>query len=296
MKPEVIYILGVGHSGSTLLSLLLGTASNAVSVGELRYLNNYLRKISYWDVKHMRYVCDCGEDLQACAFWGPITKDLQLGSDVVYDSGSLGKLRTVLHIYFPWVRPDYIRLDDKRLYKAIARVSKTQLIIDSSKDLGRLMYLYENVGLPVKVIHLVRDARGVVASHEKMRYNWLVAVANWFFGNWFMRAYCRRRVRQNDYVLISYERFCERPGAYLQLLRRRLGVNVPTQDYLSLMNRTEYHHFAGNALRNKTTESIKMDASWRQQMPVWKRGIVTVLTALPNRFWVKPDTKTLDST
>ena len=34
MKPKIIYIAGGGHSGSTLLSMIIGTSKEVFSLGE----------------------------------------------------------------------------------------------------------------------------------------------------------------------------------------------------------------------------------------------------------------------
>jgi len=46
-KIKLIYILGLGHSGSTLLDFILGSHSKFESVGEIKILESMLRIINY---------------------------------------------------------------------------------------------------------------------------------------------------------------------------------------------------------------------------------------------------------
>ena len=60
-KIKIIYIAGLGRSGTTLLDRVLGQADNACSTGELKLL---------WRrgcVKNQ--LCGCGKSFNTCMFW-----------------------------------------------------------------------------------------------------------------------------------------------------------------------------------------------------------------------------------
>src|SRR5690606_31136679 len=65
MRQKVVYIVGAGHSGSTLLDLILGTHSRIESVGEIKRLERL-----YSGGKGSG--CTCGEPFTACAYWRAI--------------------------------------------------------------------------------------------------------------------------------------------------------------------------------------------------------------------------------
>ncbi len=71
MTIKVIYILGAGSSGSTLLSLLLGAHSRMVNVGEISHIDRY---------RALDLNCGCGERVSKCSFWSKVfsTKDTQI--------------------------------------------------------------------------------------------------------------------------------------------------------------------------------------------------------------------------
>ena len=62
MKIRVAYIIGHGHSGSTLLDLMLGTHSTFVSTGEVKHLGAAVH-----GTKHD--LCICGQTISDCPFW-----------------------------------------------------------------------------------------------------------------------------------------------------------------------------------------------------------------------------------
>ena len=58
---KVLYIAGVGRSGSTLLERMLGAVPGSVNTGEL---NAIFSRVASQDQR-----CGCGEPFSACAFW-----------------------------------------------------------------------------------------------------------------------------------------------------------------------------------------------------------------------------------
>ena len=62
-KVDLIYIISHGHSGSTILDLILGQQYSIESVGELIRFNKELA----WDGN-----CSCGKKLSECDYWGSV--------------------------------------------------------------------------------------------------------------------------------------------------------------------------------------------------------------------------------
>ena len=63
MSSKFVFICAAGHSGSTLLDLLLGSHPAGVSVGELTQLPKNIALDS---------VCSCGDQVSKCDFWQPV--------------------------------------------------------------------------------------------------------------------------------------------------------------------------------------------------------------------------------
>lgn len=156
--PRVLYILGTGRSGSTALAMLLGSAPDAVSLGELEHVERDLR------VPSKR--CSCGQPVAECPTW----RDA-----VASRSGS----RAV-----PQLPHRHLRVWMNGLPGYGGRVSgavgasflglmrevdpRERFVIDSSKFATRALELA--AALPgTKVVWLRRRPAGLLASFSKRR-------------------------------------------------------------------------------------------------------------------------------
>ncbi|MDP6442787.1 MAG: sulfotransferase, partial [Pirellulaceae bacterium] len=199
-RPTVIYIMGYGRSGSTILDILLNQHDDVISVGALANIYEWLLR---------KEACGCAEKVEACSFWANVCertldvadeaelserRDLQSAVESIrrYPALALGwssKRRTA----------DYAA-EMERLFAAIAETSESRFVVDSSKSAhdctGRPLALFRHTRLDVKIIHLVRDGRGVAwsvmkgaGSQERKRrftrpsLNFLRAVAGWTLAN-----------------------------------------------------------------------------------------------------------------
>jgi len=170
---HLLAVVGTMRSGSTLLDMLLGDAPTVFSGGELRTI---------WERGYLRdQPCSCGEPVQRCEFWSEVMARA-FGSAGQPDPAScqvaewqhtaLRQRHTRQIARSVATDPDLAdgpNLRDCRqtllqLYQAIAPVSGRPWIVDSSK-LGSDISLVDLVpALHTRVIHLIRDTRGVVHS------------------------------------------------------------------------------------------------------------------------------------
>ena len=72
---KYLYICSAGHSGSTLLDLLLGSHTRIESLGEVSHLPKNIA---------LNTKCSCGENVRECSVWKPILDQLgeRLGADL----------------------------------------------------------------------------------------------------------------------------------------------------------------------------------------------------------------------
>lgn len=133
---RVLYILGSGHSGSTLLDCILGNNPNVFSVGELSFYNVIKNHIPHAKTKHRKGdFCACGEKMSNCSFWKRIIKidgnkfhikktyTKQENFNYLSQSSNLSRLK----------RGNFKNADFE-LLKLIASESGRSVILDSSKD------------------------------------------------------------------------------------------------------------------------------------------------------------------
>jgi hypothetical protein len=168
---RVLCIGGLGRSGSTLLDRMLGQLEGVWSVGEL---------VHVWErgLKE-NYHCGCGERFRACPFWRRVGEAAFGGWDAVDVEEVIALKRSVDRNRFapllclPAVWPPYRarlrRYHDllERLYRAVRLVAGRPLLVDSSKHASHAFLLRRAPGLELRLVHLVRDSRGVAFAWTK---------------------------------------------------------------------------------------------------------------------------------
>jgi hypothetical protein len=297
-KFKVIYIMGRGHSGSTILDLILGNHEKIQSVGELT--SGFRRRSEK---------CSCQALIDDCDFWGSIRRELQqLHPETNLDEYS--KMLNYMDRFYripqmkmslglpSWVEKKYDPMTFD-LYSLISKKSGHSYIVDSSKEIGRSFYLLTRFPAEVKVIHLVRDGRGVMWSVLKrlragwpfkfMRVAWysrrywailFLTALFWSFGNalGLLLSYFHK----SQILVVRYEDLCNNPGNELARIGQFLSL-----DMTNLMKQIEEkkplkigHNIGGNHMRyNETgTFTFKPDVSWPRKLPIRYKRMFSVLT------------------
>lgn len=281
---KLTYICSSGHSGSTLLDLLLGSHPSCCSLGEVSDLQRWLRE---------NLTCTCGKQILGCAFWTSVCSELRSGQDaeemaqckgmrtrrVIPQQGGLkGRLSyNLLGVLLALGNQDLVRLGASvfqlhrttrevvetnwRLFEAIQAKTGCEVIVDSSKAPMRMKLLYLQAPRAVKVIHLVRDGRGVTASY--MRKGWKAedAIKGWVRANRNIRRMLIT-VARNDKHLVRYEDLCENPRLELGRICAFVGLTF-TEQMLGFRN-VVHHNISGNRMRFGKSECIRSDEGWRK--------------------------------
>jgi hypothetical protein len=168
---RVLFIGGLGRSGSTLLDRMLGRLDDVSSVGELVHL---------WErgLKE-NHRCGCGQPFADCPFWRRVGEVAFGGWDrldvdeVLALKGSVDRNRFVPLMVLPALSPAYrarlARYLDllERLYGAVREVGGRPLVVDASKHASAAFLVRRMRGVDLRLVHLVRDSRGVAFSWTK---------------------------------------------------------------------------------------------------------------------------------
>lgn len=294
---EVLYIGGAGRSGSTLLERRLSQGHDCVCVGELRWI---------WDRGlRQNQLCSCGSPFHDCSFWQEIFAEAFGGMDTPEVDGVLSRQQRLDR--FRYVPPLMVRRLRSRafqarldahgatltdLYAAIARISGRTVVVDSSKS---ATYAYILAALPtveLKLLHLVRDSRGVAFSwsrkrqrpeaHDHVQYmprfSPRRAAMIWLKVN-LLLSLLRRRLRRE--TLLRYEDYTI-DGKLVDRACSILGVAPPEDRSVATGGRSlpTWHSMSGNPLRFEPQEStIRVDEEWREGLSTAGLLTVTLLTA-----------------
>jgi hypothetical protein len=162
----VLYIIGRGRGGSTILGNVLGELDGFFSAGEVRTL---------WDpIVSLGGRCGCGERAESCEVWARVIK----GVDAVRASrlqNEVVRERNFVKIFRQRRRGGYEALDAFAdvmgdVYRRLAAVTSSRVIVDSSKRPSYGAFLRSIPGLAVRYVHLVRDPRASAHSWKQRRH------------------------------------------------------------------------------------------------------------------------------
>lgn len=286
-----IYICSAGHSGSTLLDLLIGSHPRITSLGEISHLSKNIA---------LNTPCSCGSPVRACQFWSAVLSDLgrDLGIDPVarpYDLHMgyplattvvdrdhqtrlyLMRRKLALGLYFLRLQLGISVLDrvtagmslatenTVRVYEAARSRADSDAVVDSSKSYLKAVALYRRHPERVRILLLTRDGRAVLWSNLKRGTPREKAVRDW--RRQYARALplLRRYVRPEHLLQVRYEDIATSPRAALERICQ--FVEIPFDERM-LSFRWKAHHVAnGNRMRLSTSSEIVLDNAWLSQLP-----------------------------
>lgn len=294
---KVLYIAGVGRSGSTLLERMLGAMPGSVNAGEL---NAIFSRVASQDQR-----CGCGEPFSVCPFWSAVGDRAFGGWSSVTRRMSHLQPRVVRQRHIPrlvtgFAGAQYRRelaeyLDVyQRLYHAISAVSGAEVVVDASKSTAQLFALRRLEGLDLRVLNLVRDSRGVANSWSKTG-----VVKPQTTDGATMGSYSPHRLAvlwaalQLECAVLSaaaphaarvrYEDLVSGPRATLE--RALAGVGLPPQASALVhigpasVVLDASHGVAGSRTRFTAGRvELRLDDAWRSALPATARRVVTVVT------------------
>jgi hypothetical protein len=298
---RVVYLGGLGRSGSTLLERLLGELRGVRACGEVVHL--WQRGIEA-DER-----CGCGSAFSVCEFWSKVGAVAFGGWDQV-DLDRVGELRDAVdrtrfipRMAGPGLPPQARRTLDEytgyylKVYQAAAEVSGCATLVDSSKHASLAFCLSRRPEIDLRVIHLVRDSRAVAYSWTTKvarpeggsdsymtTYPPMSAAAHWNAQNGALQLLARRGARV---LRVRYEDLVASPEATLAEVAAFAGLS-PQDASLAFSSADgsgrsvvlgEAHTVSGNPMRfSSGSTTIRGDDRWRTAMPYSQRRAVTALT------------------
>jgi hypothetical protein len=301
---RVLYVGGIGRSGTTLLNRLLGELPGVCAIGEA---------VNLWrqGILHNEK-CSCGQPFYSCSFWQEVGAlafngwhrvDLE---PVLAGQSEGSRLRYAREASFvpaflksPFVDGTRCRIEARnvlymRLYSAISQVSGCQVVVDASKHASLLSNLRRYKLLDITVIHMIRDSRGVAYSWTKvqrrpesensMSFMDKFSVAHSaMLWNAYNASFCLLRQSGVRYLRIRYEDLVRAPGRWLREIAEAARVASGAQEFAFLgdgyANLMRSHCIAGNPMRFQSGRvAIREDDEWRSALPRRSQVVVTSLT------------------
>ena len=164
--PDILYIMGTGRSGTTILEVLLANNRGFTGAGEIRHIfrDGFLRDA----------LCACGASGRRCALWSAVLETTGWKhDDWVAGAQTLDAFES--HARFPLVWAGVMqgagvsryRQISEAIFKTVAVVQKSNVVVDSSKYPGRALMLARLFPERVKVLCMTRSGAGILQAFEK---------------------------------------------------------------------------------------------------------------------------------
>lgn len=274
-KIKVIYCMGSGRSGSTLLNIILSNHSKIFGAGEINSIQR---------IKQEKFNCSCGKRIVECDFWGGVMEKWNKAQQKETPSETISKIHGIDNFKSPmaWIKcllgfPFQSRFFKNYLestynfYKAIVEESGRPVIMDISKNPLRALVLNAHPKIDLRLIHLVRDGRGVAWSINKYEKTdirrkpvWRAALF-WTIVN-RQSNFVRKRVKNSG--LILYEDLVNFPAETIKSIAAIADVYpAPILDGLNgNLAQEETHIMAGNKLRRQKNITLKLDTKWKENL------------------------------
>ena len=277
-----------------MLELLLNRNQNLAAMGEIDMLG-----LQIYRDHRTRWVgqCSCERRPADCPVWGSVINRIRthqgvnlLENPLAWPVSDIG-----LEEEFGWKRPlsvlryRYHRVTRTlihrlglsssflaRAYKnwasnrdyiasTYADICNVSGVVDASKDPLQILDLMHYSQLPIKIIYLTRDVRGLAWSAlRKGRVKTAREEAiDWTYQNKRMLSHLEE-IPNDKWMHIRYEDICADVDSALELIHKFLGLSFIELDHIH--ERSKRHTIAGNRTRFRDLEMISEDMSWKDHL------------------------------
>ena len=277
----MLFVVGTGYSGSTLLAFLLNAHPQIASVSEAT------GPYDLWEDQR-NYPCSCGRTLAECDFWrrvgaemeargfdfGPNRWDLRFRLSthpVAYQlltqplrSNTLDALRDRAVMSVPaWRRA----LEEKArrneaFVDSVLAVTGKRVFLDASKPAARARYFHRLTSFDLRVIHLVRDSLGFVDSWTSRGNSLLSGLRYWTRTAGHARR-LERLIAPDRFLRVRYEDLCRDVESELGRIARFADL-PPQQGPVDF--RAAEHHMIGGEMRLESSSQVRLDERWRERL------------------------------
>lgn len=262
---KIVYIMGDGRSGSTLLDSILSNLSESISVGEC---NRFW--VRYYEGKTR---CGCGEHMQQCTLWSEVHQRLEKRLHN-YNPEAFQRQVKEIQLYKNYKQlsnlinsPDWQDFTTvvKEYYSLIAEITGKRIIIDSSKGVSWAYVLQSLDFADVRILHLERKLQAVANSWKKdIRLPEYIEVEEWMpkrsnrqiIKTWLKIKVMAKSINRNgSYLYLSYEELCKRPEFWLQKVAYFVEEKLNVASLIAKPN----HAIGGNPMRSNLANEISIE-------------------------------------
>lgn len=280
-----IYILSAGHSGSTLLDMMLGSHPSCESAGELIHLPMDMA---------MNKQCGCRQLMHDCVLWPAVMR--RMGIDPLDDPYKLelgyaiamtGDKKRTSAIHKIITRPkNALKYAELRwnadwmnkltpgfklgiqntldIYDHIRDLTEKNIVVDSSKHYLRAVELYKRNPTATRIIVLVRDGRGVFYSFLKRKFSRRFAMIAWRNHYHHLLSLLDKHISPSHMITVHYEKLIDNPRGTLKNICSFLELDFSESmiDFRSVV----HHNVNGNDMKLLTASDLRLDETWKNAL------------------------------
>jgi|TARA_B100000315_G_scaffold260666_1_gene323847 hypothetical protein len=290
-KINLICFLSMERSGSTILDLMLNNHPDIQSVGEFR-------QMSKWYTHN--YKCSCKKKINECSFWIDVIENVKKynsENDIQHiihnlDNMPLWERRFIRYFKIPDESFSFkIAINNYYFFKSVMEKSKKKIILDSSKDLARILILARSGLFNIRCIHLVRNGmayvnsinkavvRPAIGGNERTKsYNLFRSSIIFVLKN---KRILSLRANFDKYILVRYEDIVTDTERTMKKICTNL--NLDYSDCILIPNKNNIHNISGSRWRFVEDNTLILDEKWKHQLSPTKKFIFNLFASRINR-------------
>jgi hypothetical protein len=285
------------RSGGTILGRILDCSDDIIFVGNIK---DFWRKGLKRNNK-----CSCGERFETCNFWKNVTKEYINSfpsiniEEVTKEFQQIEKWSN----YFKLKKIVFNKKDNslkpllekflehnEKLYEIVSNLSGKKIIVDSSRNTGRLLALSLLNEFELYPINIIRDPRGVINSlinkdisnYNEIRHSSILNLLHWNAKNYFSMN-IMEGLNTTSSINILYKNFTVQPATVIEELKKMFNctLNYEVDSGKFSINLGAGHIFSGNRERHKSGKIIiTEDIEWKEELS-WLHKVLTLIISVP---------------
>lgn len=279
-NPTILYIISDKRSGSTLLENSLSKSKEAISLGEVAMLKNHVLKEGPGE--KWGWNCSCGKALEDCTFWSQVlqhiaesahSKEIETKINWPYTSFyslafgfAPGIFKKKVFQKIQSEKSKQITENVYAVYREVYALTNKKFIVDSTKLPIQALALYKRKNdIPIKLIFLTRDIRGIAYSKKKSKVKNEIKVSfKDLYKVWVYKKFANailKFIPKEDVITIHYENLAEKTGEELGKIFSFTHMQpFETPMYMELSD----DHTLGGTPNRFDKREIKLDESWKK--------------------------------
>jgi hypothetical protein len=277
--PKIIYIMGTGRSGTTILDMMISNNPNILGAGEVTHMIDQ-------DILSSE-ICSCGSRVTQCNAWRGVCEEFPPGD--LHEAKSLVRNLEAHSSFFTVAlnligKKNLARYRDinERLFRSLCG-GLAEIVVDSSKYAGRALLLSRLFPENIQVICLTRSAEGIISAFRKKDMEQTSKSMSAIFLYYMYTLACFficRIMLKGKVIVIQYEKMVEDPVATISQIEKKSTLSLAqskrileNNDFLDVG-----HIVVGNRLRKQG--KVKFRKSKHKQT---LHGVDRLIAAVMNR-------------